>query len=91
MERGGRERKGRKEREGEEGGQLDIWRQSISAVRWRGHTALDASSGNTEYPQRKLSSGHLYMMSTDAEKYMGTLAISVQNLVLMGPIYKMKI
>ena len=36
-----------------------------------GHTALEASSGKTESPQRKLSSGHSYMMSTDAKKVYG--------------------
>ena len=38
----------------------------------------------TQCPQQKLSMGHRYMMSTASKKYMGTLVINVQILVLTG-------
>ena len=51
--------------------------QHVHASAWLGeqhqgyHTSFETSSGETESPQRKLSSGHWYMMSTDVKKMYG--------------------
>ena len=54
---------------GDMGKRMDCRNRWLTWGIW--HTALDASSGQTESPQRKLSSGHWYMMSTDAKKIYG--------------------